>query len=60
MVGIEPGNVPCLNRSELRESGELPMMAAGEIKEIHLEIHVLEGNEEIGKFVDQIERTRVL
>lgn len=60
VVGIEPGNVPCLNRSELRECGELPMLAAGEIKEIHLEIGVLEGNEEIGKFVDKIERTRVL
>ena len=55
VVGIEPGNVPCLNRSELRERGELPMLAAGEIKEIHLEIGVLEGNEELGEFVNRIE-----
>ena len=44
-----------MKRSELRERGELPMLAAGEIKEIHLEIGVLEGNEELGEFVNRIE-----
>ena len=60
VVGIEPGNVPCLNRLELRERGELPMLAAGEIKEIHLEIGVLEGNEEIGEYVNRIEKIQGL
>ena len=60
VVGIEPGNVPCLNRLELRERGELPMLAAGEIKEMHLEIGVLEGDEELGEFVNKIERIQAL
>lgn len=54
VVGIEPGNVHCLNRSELRESGELPMLAAGEIKELQIEIGVLEGEEELREFVNKI------
>lgn len=60
VVGIEPGSVPCLNRSELRARSQLPMLAAGEIKEIYLEIGVLEGNEELGEFVNRIERMQAL
>ena len=60
VVGIEPGNVPCRNRSELRDRGELPALAAGEKKEMHLEIGVLEGHEELDKFENRIERIQVL
>jgi hypothetical protein len=59
VLGIEPANVPCLNRSELRKRGELPMLAAGEIKEMHLEIGVLDGNDEIKEYINKIEGKRV-
>ena len=36
------------------------MLAAGEIKEMHLEIGVLDGNDEIKEFVNKIGGKRVL
>ena len=52
VVGIEPCSVPCENRGSLRRRGMLPFLEPGEVKEITLEIGVLAGLEEIGKFVD--------
>lgn len=44
---LEPANVPCLSRCDLRGKGLLPMLAPGEKKEFHLEIEVVHGNENI-------------
>ncbi len=47
VLGIEPGNVPVMNRAVLREKGLLPMLKPGEVREINVEIGVLEGRKEI-------------
>jgi hypothetical protein len=50
VVALEPCNAPCENRAALRQRGLLPFLAPGEVKEIRVEIGVLEGQMEIGAF----------
>ncbi len=50
VVGIEPVNAKIANRSELRAEGRLPMLSAGETREMELEVSVLEGAAEIDSF----------
>ncbi len=47
VVGIEPCNSPCANRAEVRERGLLPMLEPGELREMTVEIDVLEGADEL-------------
>ena len=47
VVGIEPCNSPCANRAEVRERGLLPMLDPGELREMTVEIDVLEGADEL-------------
>ena len=60
VVGIEPCNVPCENRAVLRERGLLPFLEPGEVREMRVEIGVLEGTAEIEAFerrVSALQRT---
>jgi len=41
VLGIEPCNVPCKSRVQLKEEGLLPFLKPGEIKNISLEIGIL-------------------
>ena len=50
VMGLEPCNAPCENRASLRKKNLLPFLAPGEVKEIRLEIGILEGAAEIGAF----------
>lgn len=50
VTGMEPCNVPCKDRTVLREEGLLPMLKPGEVKTITLEIGILEGKDEIRVF----------
>jgi hypothetical protein len=50
VVAFEPCNAPLENRASLRKKNLLPFLAPGEVKEIHLEIGVLDGPAEIGAF----------
>lgn len=52
VVGIEPCNAPCDPRAVLREKGILPFLQPGEVREINLEIGVLDGNAEIDAFAE--------
>ena len=45
VAALEPANVPCTSRSELRKQNLLPVLKPGEMRELHLEIGVLEGDE---------------
>ena len=56
VVGIEPVNVKIANRAELRAEGRLPLLAAGETRQMDLEASVLEGNAEIDAFCAEIKR----
>lgn len=47
VVAIEPCNVPCRNRAELRRDGLLPMLPPGEVRVMRVEVSVLEGQAEI-------------
>ena len=47
VTGIEPGNVSMLGRAWNRREGYLQYIRPGEVREFHLEIGVLEGEEEI-------------
>lgn len=57
LVGIEPCNAPCENRAALREAGLLPFLEPVEIREMNIEIGVLEGQAEITELVKRIEST---
>lgn len=50
VVGIEPCNTKCMNRSELRREGNLPFLAPGEAREQFVEIGILDGAKEIADF----------
>jgi hypothetical protein len=50
VVALEPCNVPCLNRAELRREGVLPFLQPGEERTMEVELGVLEGDEEITSF----------
>lgn len=47
VVGMEPANAKLLPRSELKEKGMLPYLQPGEGRNYHLEIGVVEGEEEV-------------
>jgi len=51
VVGMEPSNVPCRSRAQLRREELLPSLAPGESKTIRVEIGVLDGQEQIEAFV---------
>jgi hypothetical protein len=50
VMALEPCNAPCVNRGVLRERGLLPFLAAGETRELRVEIGVLESAAEIAAF----------
>lgn len=56
VVGVEPSNVPCENRANLRQKGRLATIEPGEVKEFRLEIGVLEGAGEIDAFSRNVAR----
>lgn len=56
VVGLEPANTRAIGRDCARESGELQWIAPGERRAFHLEIGVLEGQEEIASFESQVRR----
>ncbi|MBT4504466.1 MAG: aldose 1-epimerase family protein [Gemmatimonadetes bacterium] len=56
VTGIEPGNASMLGRAWNREHGYLQHIAPGEVREFHLEIGILEGEQEIREFERQVER----
>ena len=53
VTGIEPGNVSMLGRAWNRKHGYLQYIQPGEVRDFHLEIGVLEGEEEISDFEDR-------
>jgi len=55
VLGIEPVNTIILNRAALRRTGRLPLIEPGEVKEMEVEIGVLDGDEEIGNFSKKIQ-----
>lgn len=56
VVGIEPANTKIANRAELRAAGRLPTLGPGEVREMDLEIGVLEGETEIDAFCAEVKR----
>jgi hypothetical protein len=52
VLGIEPCNAPCANRAELRAQGLLPVLEPGQSRTIRVEIGVLDGEEEIDRFLE--------
>jgi hypothetical protein len=58
VVGLEPVNTRIANRSELRAKRLLPMIEPGEVREMDLEVGVLEGAAEIDDFLAEVRRIR--
>ena len=58
IVGLEPANTKVLDRGKLRELGLLPQLKPGEVREMEVEIGVLEGSQEIAAFGDMVERLK--
>lgn len=56
VMAIEPCNSPCTPRSELRAEGLLPMLEPGERRMIRVEIGVLDGEEELDRFLEQFSK----
>ena len=56
VVGIEPVNTKIANRAELRASGRLPTIGPGEVREMDLEVGVLEDSAEIDSFCAEVKR----
>ncbi|HIO09643.1 TPA: DUF4432 family protein [Candidatus Poribacteria bacterium] len=56
VTGIEPGNVSMQGRAWNRKHGYLHYIQPGEIRDFHLEIGVLEGEEEISAFERHIKQ----
>ena len=54
VTGVEPGNVSMLGRAWNRENGYLQYIQPDEVRDFHLEIGVLEGEDEITAFEDSI------
>ena len=50
VVALEPCNVPCLNRAELRQRKLLPFLEPGEKREMSVEVGILCGRKEIAAF----------
>jgi hypothetical protein len=57
VVGIEPCNVKIDNRAVLKKKKMLPYIEPGEVKNMYLEIGVLEGNKEIDEFTQKVNQT---
>ncbi len=47
VVGIEPGTAPPVGRAKLREEGNLPMIDGLEAREVRIDYHILDSEEEI-------------
>jgi hypothetical protein len=58
VVGVEPANTKVLNRAALRREGRLPMLQPGEVREMEVELGVLEGAEEIEAFAERCRAIR--
>ncbi len=56
VLGIEPCNTIIKNRAKLRKDGRLPFIEPGEVKQMEIELGVLEGEEEINSFCKQVEK----
>jgi len=54
VMGIEPCNAPCANRAELRSQGLLPVLEPGQTHTSRVEIGVLDGGEDIDRFLEQM------
>lgn len=52
VAAIEPANVPCMSRDQLRKENLLPQLAPGEIRRFRLEIGVIQSNAEIEKLIN--------
>ncbi len=57
VMGIEPCNAPCANRAELRSQDLLPVLEPGQSHTNRIEIGVLDGEEDIDRFLDQMKLT---
>ncbi|HOV69022.1 MAG TPA: DUF4432 family protein, partial [Clostridia bacterium] len=55
VLGIEPGNCIPIGRSEARKRGILQLISPGEQREFDLEIGVLDGAGELGRFVKMLD-----
>lgn len=53
VLAIEPANVPCMTRKELREKNMLPMINPGESVQFKVEIGVVSGKEKIETFLEE-------
>jgi hypothetical protein len=58
VLGIEPCNARCANRAELRAQALLPVLEPGQSRTSRVEIGVLEGEEEIDCFLEQMKLSR--
>jgi hypothetical protein len=58
VAALEPCNAPCENRGALHQKGLLPFLAPGEVREIRVEIGVLEGAAEIQGFERRVASQR--
>jgi len=50
VAALEPCNAPCENRASLRAKGLLPFLGPGEVRQMRVEIGVLEGEAEMRSF----------
>jgi hypothetical protein len=57
VVGIEPVSQKIESRAVLRESGRLRYLKAGEARTITVEIGVLDGSDEIERFIKKVDTT---
>jgi len=55
VTGIEPCNVPCQNRTLLRDQNRMQFIKPGETKEMEVEIGILDGCAEIDAFRSKID-----
>ncbi len=54
VLALEPANVPCLSRSELRQKDALPVLRAHERRTLKVEIGVIEGTGAIEQFINEV------
>ncbi len=53
-LGVEPANCSVLGRQAERERGTLPMLAPGELREMIVQLGVVEGEQELTRFIAKI------
>jgi hypothetical protein len=58
VAGVEPANTKVVGRAALRREGRLPMLQPGEVREMEVELGVLEGPEEIEAFAERCRAIR--